>query len=351
MQFYDPNDKKNGIRLILDVIKNYGPISKREIQEKTNLSWGHISQVTKNFLKDGYIEIREKELTAGRARELLDISRTNNYFIGIDLTNSRMRMVVTNMKGTVIEENRHNWMIKEATKVIDELFEKLDEIIEKYSKNNILGIGFGLKGVVDSEKGESVYMAGIENWNNIPIKKLIEEQYDIETVVQHDPDCLMYSECHLGKLRNQDVRNAFLVTYNYDNGIGMSIMINGEIYSGHQSKAGEIGFTIIDITEERGLEILERYVGDRSIEAGEEKVMEYVARAIATANSLLSPEVIVLHLDEEEKRDKIIERVEKYLKKYSYNKDVRVFVSGQNKNAKAIGAALHIIENKIKQLV
>lgn len=351
MRIYDPNDKKNGIRLILDVIKSYGPISKREIQEKTNLSWGHISQVTKNFLEEGYIEISEKELTAGRARELLDISQTKNYFIGIDLTNNRIRTVVTNMKGTVIEEGRYDWKAKEATGVIDELFDVLDEMIAKYSRNNILGIGFGLKGVVDSEKGESVYMAGIDNWNNIPLKKLIEEQYGIETVVRHDPDCLMYSECHLGRLKNQDVKNAFLVTYNFEVGIGMSIMINGEIYNGYQNRAGEIGFTILDITEENGLEVLERYVGDRSIVATMDKVISYVARSIAIANTLFSPEVIVLHLPEKENREEIIACVDEYLRKFSYNKEVQFEISGLRKNAKAIGAALHIIERKMEQLV
>lgn len=351
MQFYDANDKKNGIRLILDVIKSYGPISKREIQEKTNLSWGHISQVTKNFLEEGYIEISEKELTAGRARELLDISKTNNYFIGIDLTNFRIRMVVTNMKGTVIEERRQGYTIREASKIIEQLINLLDEIIDKYSKNKILGIGIGIKGVVDSENGISVYLAGIENWDNVPIKKIIEEQYDIETIVRHDTDCLMYSECHLGKLKNQNVRNALLISFNYNDGIGMSIMINGEIYTGYQSRAGEIGFTILDINEENGLEILERYLGNRSIEADMEQVINYVARAIAIANSLFSPEFIVLHLNEEENSEKIIACVEKYLRKYSYNKEVQFEVSNINKNSKATGAALHIIDSKMEQLV
>lgn len=334
----------------MDVIKSYGPISKREIQEKTNLSWGHISQVTKNFLEEGYIEIREKELTAGRARELLDISQTNNYFIGIDLTNNRARIVVTTMKGTVIEELRHDWKATTADDLIEELFKILDDIIRRYP-DNILGIGFGLKGVVDSANGVSVYMAGIDNWNNIPIKKLVEEQYDIETVVRHDPDCLMYAECYLGKLRNREFRNAFMIACDYENGIGMSIMINGEIYSGFQSRAGEIGFTIIDITEDKGLEVLERYMGDRSIETDMSTTINYVARSIAIANSLLSPEVIVLHLNDEDNREETIECVEKYLRQYSYNKEVDFVISGLNKNAKAIGAALHVIESKMEQLV
>lgn len=342
---------KSGMRMILNAIKDYGPISKREIQEKTGLSWGHISQVTKKFLEEGYIEISEKELTAGRARELLDITADYNYFVGIDLNGARVRIVVTNMKGTIIEEMRQPLRSKEASGVLDELFGFLDKVIAAYDDKNILGIGFAVKGVVSSESGTSVYIGGIKGWNDVPLKKLSEERYDIETVVMHDPDSLISTECSIGLLKNQDVKNVILVSYSFQYGIGMSIMINGRIYTGHQGKAGELGCSIIDISEERGLEYLESFFGSEGKKVDPDLLIGYVARSIAMANSFLAPEVVILHLPEKENRQKITERVGEYLKKYSYNQDVRFAVSHLEKNAKALGAALYIIDRKIEQII
>ena len=60
MEFYKTLTQRSGIQTILQKIKEQGPISKRELQEVTGLSWGHISQVSKRFLEEGYIVVKEQ---------------------------------------------------------------------------------------------------------------------------------------------------------------------------------------------------------------------------------------------------------------------------------------------------
>lgn len=350
MEFYKTVAQKSGVQIVLQTIKDYGPISKREIQEKTNLSWGHISQVTKRFLEEEYIVVSEKEMTAGRARELLDINRDDNYFIGVDLNCQRIRVVLTDMKGRIIEGIRQGWETCDYTTILGTIYGVLDDIISRYHDKKICGIGFAVQGVVDAAKGISIRIDKIKNWKNVPLKELIEKKYGVETVVAHDPDCLMKCESSLGILKNSDVMDAVLIHYNYGFAIGMSIMINGQIYVGHNGTAGEIGYTILDADDDGKQRMLEQYVDKKDTEIDIEKVIHYIGSSIATVNSLFSPEIIMLHMTEPDYQEEIIQVVREYLQKYSYNKEVQLKVSHMSKNSKALGAALMLVDWVIVQV-
>ncbi len=350
MEFYKTLAQRSGVQIILQTIKDYGPISKRELQEKTGLSWGHVSQVTRRFLEEGYIVVCEKEMTAGRTRELLDINGDDNYFIGVDLNCQRIRVVVTDMKGRVIEGIRQSLEESEYSEVLETIFRVLDDITIKYKDRKLCGIGFAVQGVVDVSKGISVYIGGIKNWKNVPLKKIIEERYSAETVIAHDPDCFMKCECNFGVLKNNNVTDAILIHYSYGLGIGMSVMINGQIYVGHQGIAGELGYTILNIQDEDGYAILESYIDKLDTEIDMQKLFRYIAGSIATVNSLFNPEIIVVHMSEPVYQEAFISTVAGYLRDYSYNKRVELRVSHLNKNANAIGAALLMVDRTIDQI-
>ena len=351
MEFYKTLTQRSGIQTILQKIKEQGPISKRELQEVTGLSWGHVSQVSKRFLEEGYIVVKEQELTAGRTRDLLDINPDDYYFIGIDLNSQRMRIVLADMKGRVIYKNRVTWLKQEKDIVLSMLFQEIDCVVEQYSEKQILGIGFAVQGIVDVLEGVSIEIGGIKNWNQIPLKAIMAERYGIDIVLAHDPDCLMKSEFGFGALKNSDVQDAIAVNYNYGLGVGMSIMIQGHIYLGSQSKAGELGYAILNVREDGWHDMLAQYISKRDDEIDMQVLGSYIGRSVAMVNSFLNPEVIIVHIAEPDYKEVIFESIKDYLKGYSYNRDVKLKLSTLDRNVKAIGATLMVIDEWIDKII
>lgn len=351
MEFHKTLAQRSGVQTILQTIKEQGPISKRELQEVTGLSWGHVSQVTKRFLEEGYIVVEEQEMTAGRTRDLVDINRNDNYFIGVDLNSQRIRVVLTDMKGRVIYEVRETWDESEHEIVLGTIVKVIDRIMEQYSNKKISGIGFAVQGIVDVSEGVSVSISSIKNWNNVPLKNLMEERYGVDVVIAHDPDCLMKCECGCGVLKNSDVKDALAVNYNYGLGIGMSIMINGQIYLGAQGRAGELDHTILNVRDDGWHDMLGQHISKRDTDIDMQELSDYIGRSIAMVNSLLNPEIIVMHITEPDYQEMIFEAVQKYLKYYSYNKNVSLKLSSLDRNAKAIGAALILIDRQIDRVI
>ncbi len=350
MGFYQTITQRSGIQIILQTIKDYGPISKRELQERTGLSVGHISQVTRRFLEEERIVVCETEVTGGRNRELLDINRNGDYFIGVDLNSKRVRAVLVDMKGRVLHEQRLGWEDSEKEAVLQILFTVLDEIFAKYPKEKIHGIGFAVQGVVDVTKGVSVRIDRIRNWKDVQLKTIVEERYQVRTMIAHDPDCLMKCEYNFGTLKDANATDAILVHYHYGIGIGLSIMINGQIYIGHKGMAGEVGYTIMDV-DPQGKPNMLGYYGDKKAEDVDMDLLaDYLGRSIAIVNSLYDPEIIVLCLTEGNYRDKITKSVQQYLENYSCDNHVSLKISHLNRNAKALGAALFAVDEEINSI-
>ena len=351
MEFYKTLTQRSGIQTILQKIKEQGPISKRELQEVTGLSWGHVSQVSKRFLEEGYIVVKEQELTAGRTRDLLDINPDDNYIIGIDLNSQRMRIVLVDMKGRVVYQNRMIWTKQEKDIVLNTIFHEVDCIMHQYCEKKILGIGFAVQGIVDILGGVSVSISSIENWVQVPLKDIMTERYGINVILAHDPDCLMKSECSFGILKNSDIQNAITVNYNYGLGVGMSIMIHGHIYVGAQGKAGELGHAIFNVREDGWHDMLAQYISKRDDEIDMQVLGSYIGRSVAMVNSFLNPEVIIVHIAEPDYKEVIFESIKDYLKGYSYNRDVKLKLSTLDRNVKAIGATLMVIDEWIDKII
>ena len=285
------------------------------------------------------------------------------------------------MRGCIIEIVELTWSERKKDVVLKQFFETLDCLMEKYADKNIMGIGFAVQGVVNVEKGISVYIGGIEGWNDIPFKTLVEDRYDVDAVVAHDPDCLMQCEQAFGVLKDGSATDVILLHFVQGVSIGMSVMLKGEIYLGHHAKAGEVGHMILGKMENGRYDFMDNHVNKVCIERdcqslspkakpltyreivekakeGDDKckqvfmqISHYIAQSVAVVNSLLNPEVIVINTVGCDYQELLMNTVEEYLRTVSYDKTVKLQLSRLGEDAKAIGAALIAIDSVMGEIL
>ena len=81
-----PQMRKSNICVLLSEIKNNDPLSKRDLQDRTGLSWGAISSITAMLCDKGFIVPTGKQRTnVGRKPFQLDINPNDYFIIGVDL--------------------------------------------------------------------------------------------------------------------------------------------------------------------------------------------------------------------------------------------------------------------------
>jgi predicted NBD/HSP70 family sugar kinase len=110
----------------------------------------------------------------------------------------------------------------------------------------VLGIGISLPGTVDPERGVSVDSPVIGGWDEVDLAPYLSELGGAPIFVGNDADVLARSE-RLGHAATYDD----LIVVKASTGLGLGIIAEGRVVSGHLGAAGEIGHTKVDAAEGR----------------------------------------------------------------------------------------------------
>lgn len=229
--------------LVLNLIKNQGPISRTELIQQSNLSAGTISNITNSFIGDGIVqEMGEGKSSGGRRPVLLRLNHQAGFVIGLKLMEQAITVAVTDLDAKVIFHQVYPLNIQSTSptpdKVLKEVIIAVEHSLEASTvqRSRVVGIGIGMAGMIDGESGIchfSPYFA----WRDIEIAGPIAEHFDLPVYVENDVNTLTIVEKWFGYGR--DVPHFIVVTIG--RGIGAGIVVNGQFYRGATGGAGEFG--------------------------------------------------------------------------------------------------------------
>ncbi|OGW74562.1 MAG: hypothetical protein A3J81_04480, partial [Nitrospirae bacterium RIFOXYB2_FULL_43_5] len=111
----------------------------------------------------------------------------------------------------------------------------------KISKKDVLGIGFGSPGPLDTKKGIIHFCPNLKGWKNVPLVKIVSSKTGISTYLENDANAAAYGEWRMGS--GKGVCNMLFATLG--TGIGGGLILNGELYHGKDDAAGELGHVIL----------------------------------------------------------------------------------------------------------
>lgn len=232
--------------VILNMIRRNGPISRAEIAEKTKLTPPTVSNIVKELLDTRLIVERDQGPSrGGRKPTMLELNSQRFYIIGVDAGPEKMRLVLTNLNAELIESAERTIPAR-VTKgeFLSMMIEMIAEMLELKNERSgeLIGIGVGMHGMVDVEKGEALY-APMLNLRNIPIQQALEERFALPVRVENDARAFALGEKWFGSGTEGDS----FVCVNVGRGIGAGIVVDGKLFHGEHYTAGEIGHMTIDV--------------------------------------------------------------------------------------------------------
>ena len=119
----------------------------------------------------------------------------------------------------------------------DEIVQSIVSITESVYDNKVKGIGIGVPSLVDIKTGIVYDVQNIPSWKKVPLKKIIEEYFNVPVYINNDDNCFAVGEKYFGK--GKEFEN--IVGLTLGTGLGAGIIINNRLYSGKNCGAGEFG--------------------------------------------------------------------------------------------------------------
>jgi N-acetylglucosamine repressor len=238
--------KLNNQLAILRCIRDEGPISRVFLKERTRLSWGTITSSTRELVDRGVLtEIGAVTTGLGRRPVELDLNRTRNLVLGMQLGSSLVRSVLMDIKGGVVGEldvpvNSEG----SASEILGSLLEAGRGILKRHKVERaaLAGVGVAAPGAVDYTTGVCLYAPHHPRWKNVPLKQKLEQAFGVPCCVDHAFNCFALSEKLFGLGRGLDNYVCVLL----GTGVSTGIVLGGEVYRGPESLAGEFGHTCFD---------------------------------------------------------------------------------------------------------
>jgi glucokinase len=105
-----------------------------------------------------------------------------------------------------------------------------------------VGVSFG--GPVDHASGVVRLSHHVAGWANVPLRDLVQAEFRAPAAIDNDANCGALGEWRYGVGAAQAAASLLYITVS--TGIGGGWVINGQVYRGADSMAGEIGHTIVD---------------------------------------------------------------------------------------------------------
>ena len=265
---------------ILRLINEYGPISRKELSEKTEYSAATISNHVKTLIKEGFVIEKEKGVSSGgRKPVFLTINPNKGYIFSVDIEVSKVKIIMFNLKLN-LEDKIEFYLDKkdQPQEVMDKIIMKIENLmdIRNINQQDIIGMGVAVPGLVDKNTSLLEFAPNL-GWRNVKISKYFYQKFKVPIVVENEANAAALGEKEFSY--DSDINMVYI---SINEGIGCGLIFNGNLYRGASGNAGEFGHIIIDSESGRKChcgnkgcwETLasENYIYDRFKEKSEKKL-------------------------------------------------------------------------------
>lgn len=244
--------KELNIGLIMDALQKRGQATRVELAALTNLSQPTVNLLIGELVKDQTVlSLGIAESTGGRRAEVFALNAKRAALAAIVIKQDRIEAVVTDLN--LHSELHELRMRSEGVSCTEELFSLLRLLFEK--RPEIRAVCVGVPGSVSAE-GEVFSIPMIPEWEHFALKNELESRFPVLVCVMNDMNAIAAGYLPDRAEREEEQRRNFVYLHAEGAGMGAGIVIDGRLYSGFRSFAGEVGSMMLG-TAEKAAEVTE----------------------------------------------------------------------------------------------
>jgi len=227
---------------VFQVVHRHGPVSRVDIATRLNLSPAAVTNITSDLIDRGLVfEARKAERGGvGRRRVLLEVAYDTAYVAGIKVSNVGLTCALTNLNAEVVHAAQRPLASTDPGAVVDAIEAAFGDLGAAVGQP-LAALGVNLPGLVDADR-QTVRHSPLLGWSQVPLGQLLHDRLGVSVLVENDVNALALAEAWFGRGREHD---GFLVV-TLGRGVGLGIVLGGEVYRGPHGGAGEFGHVLLD---------------------------------------------------------------------------------------------------------
>jgi glucokinase len=167
------------------------------------------------------------------------------YVVGVDLGGTNVRAALVDRQGRLLEEARRPSLAEGcAEETLAAVHETVAAVLGRHHVHarQVVGIGIGLPGIMDSETGVVFWSPNFPAWKDVAVPPVVGTPLELPTYILNDARCAALGELQFGAGRG--ARHMVMITLG--TGIGGAFVVDGRLLLGPNGSIGEVGHMTID---------------------------------------------------------------------------------------------------------
>jgi predicted NBD/HSP70 family sugar kinase len=225
-------------RAALELLLERGPLTRTRLGELTGLSKVTASQLVERLEQRGLV-VRSGEVAGSRGpnAQLYAVDPTCAYVVGVEVEADRAVAACADIAGAVLGR------VDQSTRDTDDPVGVVHQAVVKAASeaqadlSAVRRVVLGTPGVVDPDSGDIAFIYNLPKWHR-GLLGALRENLRIPVMFENDVNLAAVAESQLGAARG--ARDFALVWA--DAGLGLALMLGGQLHRGTSGAAGEIGY-------------------------------------------------------------------------------------------------------------
>ncbi len=249
--------------------------------------------------------------------------------LGIDIGGTETKIICT----TALWKKRGLALTIKTPKTKRSFLKVLSRAVKSFlMESSVAGIGIGAPGIVDPKRGILMHVPNLPFLNRWNIKRFF-RKFKVPIKIDNDSRCFLRAEAIAGAGKGKK----YIAVLTIGTGIGGGLLMDGKVYFGKHSGAGEFGHMVVNqgktLEQLAGKKAFLKY-GDRS---------EIIGIGIANIVNGFDPEIVILGGGSAYKKKLNFQKIKNTARKYILSpssKKTPIVVGKIGEYAGAFGGAL-----------
>lgn len=224
---------------ILAYLFRHGPQTNSSLFTATGLSAPTCLALIQELLSDGHLEKHGKGMSiGGRKPDLFGLKDDSCYILSIDMERFGTRIAIhDNNSQSRSEVKSLEIPISTDLSSVQVIYESAMRLIKETGLpfDKMVGVGISMPGLIDTTTGDNYTY--LRPSAQLHLEEELTALFEMPVFIQNDVKCATTAECRLGLAKNK--KDALVVLMDW--GIGLGIIMDGELRTGKKGFTGEIG--------------------------------------------------------------------------------------------------------------
>jgi predicted NBD/HSP70 family sugar kinase len=228
-------------RTVLELIQHGGATSRAQIARKSGLSKPTVSLALGSLVEAGLVhEVGRATGGKGPSAVLYELNPGAGWVVGIDVGAHWLRAAAADITGAIVARVDQRARSRSAGQLVQQIGHVAQEVASEAGLrwSQVTHATVGSSGVLDPSRGLLAHAPNLPGWGRQGLVGAIRDELGTAVSFENDVNLAALGERSHGAGRN--VENFVFLWVG--TGVGMGIVINGELYRGAGGAAGEIGY-------------------------------------------------------------------------------------------------------------